>query len=798
MKFCLCSILSLFLIFPAIAEILDSEERLQLADGLYARHMYEHAIKEYESFLREFPNSPKGDIIHFRIGESYRRQGNLSTAGKEFQRVFTDYPNSEFRFKAGFRRAELFMETRQYRDAVGLFIRLLKENPPEDITVACMYFQGDAFLNLGNTAEAVKAFGQIKDKYPSSRFYSHALLKLGAFYGGEKGGEDKALEFYRMASEKPASDRVGAEALFQIAELHFRRKVFDKSAEAYKELLTKYPADQRSAEARLQAAWAVHNAGLYAEALCAVEDSIKLKTTDTSGRSLSSKVPQGESKEEEWLYLKANCERQLMKNSEAVQTYSDLLKRYPECSFADAARYEMALASYKMGKYTEAITEAQKIKLNLNIKKDVYWLLAESYSALKEQDNAIQYYRLLITEFPKSDISCDATYRLAHHLQTRGDYKEASRHYSIVAADFPDSELAPQALFASAFCLAKENMHVESVRDWSMLIRKYPSNSLVEESLYQKAMNETGLGRNEEAMASLQELVKRFTKSRFLADAHYWLGVLLSEAQRVEDAEEEFRVALKSTPRKELARETEFRLAVVLQRRGKFDEAAGLFQSLVSSPLREKFSPALLEWLSEYLFDKKKFRESAEAAQLLIERSKELAWQQIGWCLVGRVHFAEGNTDAAQKAFKKSLETGAATPFAAESALRLGDISLAATNCQGCAEYFSEAARLASDETMLGIRAHAYMGLAKAAKIGSDLESAARYFMSVAILYDDPEVVPECLYEAAEAFNKLENREAGEKAVAELVVRYPASEWAKKVAQQAKSVEVRGAEAPKQ
>jgi TolA-binding protein len=51
--------------------------------------------------------------------------------------------------------------------------------------------------------------------------------------------------------------------------------------------------------------------------------------------------------------------------------------------------------------------------------------------------------------------------------------------------------------------------------------------------------------------------------------------------------------------------------------------------------------------------------------------------------------------------------------------------------------------------------------------------------MSVAVLFDDPEVVPECLFEAAQAFRRLNRNAESEKAMDELRSRYPESRWAK-------------------
>lgn len=764
------------------AATLAPEERLQFADGLYARGMYDVASKEYGSFLEDFPDSPKADVAHFRLGECYRQMGNLPAAERHFRKVFTDYPKSDFRLRAGFRRADLFMEIEQYADASALFRVVLGEEPPDAIASASEFFLAVAESRLGKRGEAVRIFERVISRYPETKFCSYALLKLGEILsrpgaedaaGAEEAPRDpvRALSLFEKAAATPASDRVAAEALYQMAELHFRQGDFEKSAAAYRKLLNSYPEDERCADARLRSTWAAHNAGLFAEAL------------ERADAALEQTLPDDDAAE--WLYLKANCERQLLKHETAAATYGRLLERYPASEFANAARYEVALTSYKRGEFDAAIAQALKVEPDSKLKKDVYWLLAESFAALKQRDQAIQYYRLLIRDFPDSGLTRDAAFRLAHQLQSQGEFQEASRYYLDVASRFPDSDMAAQSLFASAVCLSKAEMDAEAVRDWARLVTDYGESPLVEQTLYQKAMGEIRLGREADALGSLNTLLKRFPDTRFAADAHYWTGILLHAQDKQHDAEAAFRRCLESKPRVEVQRDAQLHLGQILYETGRFQEAADLFRPLLSSPLIDKFPPSLLQWLAEYDLQQEEWDGSAEAAKTLLETQKDAVWQQTALGLLGRAELARGNKEKAEVHFKACLGGKAMTPFAAEAALRLGDLAFDRKNLEQAASYFERAASIADSESLLGVRARAYVGLAKAAEARGENGAAARYYMSVAILYDDDELVPPSLYKAAAAFRRMGRAEEAEKALQELRERYPESSWAVRPAQDA-------------
>jgi len=60
------------------------------------------------------------------------------------------------------------------------------------------------------------------------------------------------------------------------------------------------------------------------------------------------------------------------------------------------------------------------------------------------------------------------------------------------------------------------------------------------------------------------------------------------------------------------------------------------------------------------------------------------------------------------------------------------------------------------------------------------LEEAAKAFMLVAILYDDPKYTPPALYKAGECFRAIGKTQDAEKAFLELTTKYPDSEWSRK------------------
>ncbi|MFO7871930.1 MAG: tetratricopeptide repeat protein [Kiritimatiellia bacterium] len=748
----------------AAGETVTPEDRLRFADALFSREMYEAAAGEYEAFIEACPDSEKTPRAVFGAGLSFEKLGRSEDACSMYKRVF-NRSAGKLSHKAGFRAAILHLDREERREAVRLLRELLERNPGGDITAGALYYLGEALLPE-DKKKAVQRLEEITGNHPQSRFYPYALLKLAGIYGRQADTQKKALELYDKVVKTAQTDRVAAEALFQAGLLRFRREEYARSAKAYDRLLLEYSEDSRAVESPLPAAWASHNAGFYARAL-------ELADTALKGDGLSG------DKRAEWLYLKANCERQLARYKAAAETYLRLQKKYPDSEFTGPSFYERALSSYKMNNLLQAVADARRALDAGGRKKDVYRLMAEAYAGLNDGDRAIQYYKLILKEFPKTEAAHEAAFRLAHMLRKRGSYKEASRYYRL-SAGASESGLAGRALFASGLCMAENGDDAEAVRDWSELINGHQNHSLAEEAIYQMGRAQIRLKLREDAERTFRSFLQTFPESEFAVEARYWLGRLLFSQDKPADAAEEFKEVLEKASDNELKRHASYSMALALLKQEKDESAASLLRPLLDSPLKQEFTPGLLKWLSEYWHEEKEYAEAVSAAELILKRSDDPEWRQAALCLAGRAYSALGEKKKASGAFSGALKEDVVTEYAPECALKLGYLMLEKKEYDRSRALFSKAARMAGEDEQTGLRARAYMGLGKAAEGRSDFEEAARYFMIVATLFDHPDIVPEALYEASEVLRKAGRNESAQKAVRELSDRYPDSRWRKK------------------
>jgi TolA-binding protein len=757
---------ALSVVFFALPLRASTSDQLQFANGLFSRGLYELALAEYENLLEGSADFPNQDAVLFRRAECYREMGNKRAAEAAYRRVLTEKPESPYRFRAEFRRAELFVAGRQYEVAESLFAMLIARNPPAEVMASSIYFLGYAQDRQEKFQEAESSYRKVVVDHKDSPYSAYAALALAQIFLNAEGREAEADALLKDLEENSPTDRVAAEAVFLRADAAYRSEKFSKSAALYRVLMDRFPKDRRARESRLQAAWSLYNDGAHDEAL------------ELARRVLAESEPADAA---DWLYLKANAERKAGDASASIATYDTLLSAYPSNSVSAAAMYEQLLMYYTAENYEQVIGRGSGIQVSADLREDYLWLLAESFSQLGRDTEALTQFKALTKEFPDSERAASALFRQARILQAAQNTADAARHYEETAEKHPTSELAAEALYTAGYCWMAERRFEEAIKNWSQLRNSHPTFERIDDAQYQKGLAEIKLEREEEAVTTFLELVRDAPDCAHAANALYWVAVLAEKSGDLAEAEQRLREALLKKPDVSLEGQIQYRLAAVLQKREKFEEAADLLQSLLDGPVAGEMPDELLEWLARYRIERQEGPSAVAAAGVLSSRSVSPAWTQIAEYLKGEAFLLGGDADSAQAAFAASIEAEADTQEEVLAASRLAGIAFEKGNLPEAEKYYSLAAELASDPQLLNIQATSYFGLGRVAEARQDWAEAARRFLSVGILFDDPAVTPEALFYAVRAFEKAGKGRERKKVAEELLERYPDSEWADKI-----------------
>ncbi len=748
-------------------DALSYDDRRLFADGLFSRNLHARAATEYGALVRDFPEMEQLDVVLFRWAEALRLADQPHEAGRVLLQLLRTLPESPYRHRALFQRGAIALTADQFEAAVELLGALLAEDPPDELREPALYYRAEAFAQGGLSEEAIRYFEQMLQDYPDSSLGDYARLSLGRLLSLRNTGDDqaRARELFRTAAGNPASPRIGAEALYLLAQTEFALGRYRPSAEAYLELLRTHPTDDRARAAGIQAAWASYQAGLFAEC---IELARQITASDTDDH-------------EQGLYLLGSSAFRLTRYREAAEALERLVREHPQTPYLGAAWYQIATARHRLGEHALAATAARQVPATDPLRRDTLWLLAETYVALKDADRAIQFYRLLADEFPDSEQAPEALYRLAHQLQEREAWTDASAAYLRLVDRFPDHALTPRALFASGFVQLNAGHSARAIRDWDTLLQRFPRHETAHEARFRKALEEIRLERFDDAVATLNTLLREDADGPHRREALFWRANMHHRRGDGPAAEEDLRAVLADAPTPQLERESRYLMGLIAQQAGLLDRAAEQFQTLLDDPLATRFTPHQLAWLAEHQQAAGAFEAAAAAARRLAADAPDDAWRQVAWTLVGRATLRVGDSPAAETAFQKATDVPGDTRYAAEAHLRLGELRLKADDAAAAERHFRSASRQASTPDLQSIRLQAHIGLGRTLRATGDREEAARYLLGICLLYQDETLLPELIEETIPLLRELDLQDEADTLLKDLFELYPNSAAAQRL-----------------
>lgn len=744
---------SLFLVLSALGaagqtDPLDASDRRLFADGLSSRRLYARAAAEYEALLRDFPQIDERDVVLFRWGEALRETKRADEADAVFARLVAECPDSPYRVRGLFNRGALALAASRFADAAGFFDAVLQTNPDAAIREDALYYLGESLSKDNRGNDAIPRFEAFLQEFPESEYALYAKVSLALALerrAGEAKGPDyeRARALFREAAAAPDA-AVAAEALYLRGQCDFARGDYAASAEAFAELRQRFPQSPRAAEAASRAAWASERSDKPAETLALADAAL---------------ADAAVAHRDEWLYLKGRALFQLGRFEESAAAMMSIINDFGSSEYTVSAAYASALAYERAKRYRDALPFLGVIPDNDPLRPRVLRLTASCAEALGDQA-ALESdcYRELCEKFPDDSDAADSLYRYARCLQGARRWPEAAARYAEYARRFPTGPQAASARYAEGVCHKAAGKTDEALAAWGALVRDAPQDALAPDACYLKAVEEFRLERRDAALADFDALLAfgdRVPAQR-RTDALFWRGCLLAQLDRHAEALESLRAAEAASTQEAQTDEIRYQLWYVLQKLGRLDEAADVLATLLDRPaIASRIQPKQVAWAIEHQYHRGKLDEARQAARFLAKSSDEPDWRQTAWGWTGRIEAARGDPAAAEAAYRAAADLPAATRYAAEAFLRVGEYRLAAKDYGAAEKRFERAIELAQPRDLAEVRVHATVGLARAWLALGRKEDAARQFLGVCMVYQDPVLIPQVITEAVPLLREL-------------------------------------------
>jgi len=727
-----------------------------IGHALAARGERAAAARSFAELRERYPASPYAEEAWLQEGVCLLQAGEPERAREVLSGLAQRAPSARDPETLSW-LAEAERASGDEEAALATLERALAARPaPEgELATRLQLARAEILQSLGRTGEALGAYAS------TGSDYGLANAALTALAAGEL---ERAAELAeRLLSAHPDSE-YRAKAHFVVGESRFQAGAFAEASASFRAALEASPLDEERARARSRIGWCHHRSGDDRAAAAAFAELLRehprapesAEGTYMLGRTLASAGdPEG-----------------------ATAAWTRYVEQQPDGPQVAAALYGLATHDAPGARRRWLERLAGRTEDDPLVARALFEL-AEEDARNGEHRSAAERYGELLRRFPRADEAERARYGLGWSLLSSGSPAAAAEALAeLERAREPELRLAALelAVFARADAGDAEGAH----RAWALLSRDDALRAENDARRLEAARRLARLygerGEREHAQALYEELLESLQSREVGVEVLVEGCYLALDGGDVDRAEAQVRVAERQGIRPERVAEASFFVGEARFERGETQRALELYRSAAATP-----SPVAADALYKLTFTALSTGDAAsaeEAARRLVDEHPENPLVGEGRFLLGESLFQRGRFADAAVELERLRQDSPRHEVLPKALFRLGLALGELERWEPCANALADLVRRAPDFPNLAEaelwrgRALARTGRERAADAAFErvlaldsgsLAAAARLamgrlrldagrtdealseFLKVAVLYADPELVPEAL-----------------------------------------------------
>lgn len=295
------SIITLLLGLPLFAQNLT--EKFNDAMNAYNNQLYSEAYKIFDEVIKDYDVEDElYSVARFYAANSLLKMGKKDESTSGFEYIVNSIVWSKFREESLFK--------------LGLI-----------------------YYDLNRFALSRKNHLMLIYQYPNSEYLGSSMYWIGESYSAE-GKLDDAIEFLTQAIEDKSANRYRDHSIYALASIYEKKHDYQNAVKYYDQLLTYHSNSSLALEAQVRIGVCYFYLKDYYNSILELNnpDIQKLPTENLS----------------EALYLLANSHYRVEEYSDAANTYSEVIKRFPNSDIFRNSQYGLAWSLFQQSKYGEA------------------------------------------------------------------------------------------------------------------------------------------------------------------------------------------------------------------------------------------------------------------------------------------------------------------------------------------------------------------------------------------------------------------------------------------------------------
>lgn len=440
--------------------------------------------KKTEAQTAFFKASQSGDDIRLRE-DAYFNYAKLaydsSTPFEQpldiFKEFLQKYPNSKHRQEANEFLANLYLNSKDYQNALKAISAAGLEQPTmQGAYQKVSYFRAVQHFNAIQYDAAKKLFLKSLE-YPLNNVYSalaHYWLAEIAFRADDFEGTLVELSKFQ-ATPGSATLSQYKRSLYSKAYAHFAKEDYTKSATAFRLFLGQQKPNTKLAnDAELRLADSYFMTGQYGNAINYYQIYLGRNVPDADYASFQQSL----------------CFGLVDESEKKARSLEQLVKRYPNSVYAT----------------------------------DAYFELGETYMKMDQNNQAGQIFTSFIADYPKSRFIKNAHIALGLIYRIQGNGEDALIAFKKVVEDYPNTSESREALGLAKIQYSELDQLTDYV-DWIQnLTGTEIGQGQLDSTLYNGAYDRYSFGDYPAALKGMQDYLSKFPDGIFRVPANYYLA----------------------------------------------------------------------------------------------------------------------------------------------------------------------------------------------------------------------------------------------------------------------------------
>jgi len=502
------------------ASRLDFDKQLQ-EDALYeyAKLSYEldfntQALDATRAYLKNYPNSTRNNEVKILLGEELLNSHNY----KEAVEILEPIPNKSASAQAAYQKVTYyrgleFYNERAFENAIGIFLRSLKNPVDSKIEVMTTYWMAEAMYEVRKYGESVENFEKFLafDGASETGVYNYANYALAyAAFGGEQ-YKKAATYFQKFLQGEEKDPNTINDAITRLGDSYFVMKNYSRALEYYNQIIEKHSPGQD---------YALFQRGMI-QGLQNAPDTKISTLTDLLNTYPNSDYADDASFEIAYTYFLKN------EGDKAKADLQAMVKKYPTSSYVSRAIVTIGLIDYNAGNDTLAVESFKTVIKDYSSTEEAKLALKQVEKIYTDKGDAQTFINYAATTPIANYTAADQESIMitaANNLYVKGDWQGTVGAVNAYYDKFPSKPIyEKQARFIRAQSLVNLKRLDEAVVDYNVILNDWTS-PYTEQSLISMAKLYINQKKFNEAIPYLKKLE---TNSEYKADYTWAINNLL-------------------------------------------------------------------------------------------------------------------------------------------------------------------------------------------------------------------------------------------------------------------------------